>query len=145
MPSDLSRDSHLASSPSVSFQAAPGQGLPNTDSAARNGAAGSNHGTDSTAYKRSTARTRSLVELQMLQYLQAVLEAYTKDREERVHVLEWQEVARVLDKFFFWIFVAVTTVITIFLLMLSPIAKKIEFPTEWFFFYTAEIKIYVNN
>ncbi|CAG5133399.1 unnamed protein product, partial [Candidula unifasciata] len=128
MSSDSSRDSHLASASSASLQQNPSQSVPTVDNAARNGAAGSNHATDNASYKRGS--TRSMVELQMLQYLQAVLEAYTKEREDRVFVLEWQEVARVLDKFFFWIFVAVTTIITIFLLMLSPIAKKIDFPTE---------------
>lgn len=78
----------------------------------------------------SKTTNRTVLESQILQYLKAVLEAYDNSFEDRVAILEWQEVARVLDKFFFWLFVAITTLSTIFLLLLSPITKKVDFPEE---------------
>ncbi|PVD19806.1 hypothetical protein C0Q70_20297 [Pomacea canaliculata] len=47
-------------------------------------------------------------EREILLYLRAVLEAHERGKLERVAVCEWQEVARVMDKLFFWIFVIVT-------------------------------------
>lgn len=70
------------------------------------------------------------MEGQILRYLKAVLEAYDKSHGERMAVLEWQEVARAMDKLFFWLFVAITTLTTVFLLLLSPIAKNVKFPEE---------------
>ena len=70
------------------------------------------------------------MEAQILYYLRAVLETFDKGQGERIAVLEWQEVARVLDKFFFWLFVLITSLTTVFLLLLSPITKEVEFPEE---------------
>lgn len=73
---------------------------------------------------------RTMMEAQILHYLKAVLEAYDKGHGERIAILEWQEVARVLDKLFFWLFVVITSLTTVFLLLLSPIAKDVQFPQE---------------
>ncbi|GFR71197.1 acetylcholine receptor subunit alpha-type acr-16 [Elysia marginata] len=70
------------------------------------------------------------MEAQILYYLRAVLETFDKGQGERTAVMEWQEVARVLDKFFFWLFVMITSLTTVFLLLLSPVTKEVEFPVE---------------
>ncbi len=70
------------------------------------------------------------MEGQILFYLKAVLEAYDKGYGVRTAVLEWQEVARVMDKFFFWVFVLITVMATVFLLLISPIHKNVGFPEE---------------
>ncbi|NP_001297423.1 neuronal acetylcholine receptor subunit alpha-10-like precursor [Aplysia californica] len=92
-------------------------------------AAGSAHRTTNSGRGRLNS-TRSLMEGQILYYLKSVLEAYDRGHGERTAVLEWQEVARVLDKFFFWLFVAITFMTTVFLLLISPITKHLEFPEE---------------
>ncbi|CAL1535405.1 unnamed protein product [Lymnaea stagnalis] len=98
------------------------------------GCNGSFEGSTTTSHPGSTRRGReskkSLMEAQILHYMKAVLEAYDKSHGERTAVLEWQEVARVLDKFFFWIFVVITSLTTVFLLLLSPITKSVQFPDE---------------
>ncbi|GFN80597.1 neuronal acetylcholine receptor subunit alpha-10 [Plakobranchus ocellatus] len=79
---------------------------------------------------RTRENKKSQVEAQILYYLRAVLETFDKGQGERTAVLEWQEVARVLDKFFFWLFVLITSLTTVFLLLLSPITKNVQFPLE---------------
>lgn len=65
-------------------------------------------------------------EREILLYLRAVLEAHERGKLERVAVCEWQEVARVMDKLFFWIFVIVTSVSTVVLLVISPMTKNVN-------------------
>ena len=87
--------------------------------------------TSSSGGGKGTRESRKThMEAQILYYLRAVLETFDKGQGERTAVLEWQEVARVLDKFFFWLFVLITSLTTVFLLLLSPITKEVEFPTE---------------
>ncbi|XP_076444355.1 neuronal acetylcholine receptor subunit alpha-10-like [Babylonia areolata] len=76
----------------------------------------------------SSSTTSARIEREILHYLRAVLEAHEKSRKEQVAVNEWQEVARVLDKFFFWVFVAVTAISTLVLLVFSPMTKNVTFP-----------------
>ncbi|CAG5130935.1 unnamed protein product, partial [Candidula unifasciata] len=84
----------------------------------------------SSGLRQSRESKRTAMESQILHYLKAVLEAYDKGHGERIAILEWQEVARVLDKLFFWLFVVITSLTTVFLLLLSPIAKDVQFPQE---------------
>lgn len=132
LPSLSSRNSHLLpTSSSTVVQSTPTHRIQTLGATGCNGSVGSNLASESvTSNRRGPESSRNLVESHILQYLQAVLEAYDRGRGERIAVLEWQEVARILDKFFFWVSVAVTTVITVFLLLLSPVAKRIEFPYE---------------
>ena len=83
------------------------------------GGGSSSHGRES-----GTAK----IEREILHYLRAVLEAHERSKVERVAVNEWQEVARVLDKFFFWLFVAITAVSTLVLLVFSPMTKDVTVP-----------------
>ncbi|XP_070206651.1 neuronal acetylcholine receptor subunit alpha-10-like [Littorina saxatilis] len=68
------------------------------------------------------------IEREILYYLRAVLEAHERSKVERVAVNEWQEVARVLDKLFFWLFVIITSVSTLVLLVFSPMTKDVNVP-----------------
>ena len=72
---------------------------------------------------------KHVLESQVLHYLKAVLQSFDRGSGERTAVCEWQEVARVMDKFFFWLFVFITSTTTVFLLLLSPLTKHVEFPT----------------
>uniref|UniRef100_A0A2C9JM11 Uncharacterized protein n=1 Tax=Biomphalaria glabrata TaxID=6526 RepID=A0A2C9JM11_BIOGL len=122
--------SHLVQAPGTSFrQEQAGVRVSSTHSDCNYSTEGNSLGQPVTNKKPRESK-RSLMEAQILHYLKAVLEAYDKSHGERTAVLEWQEVARVLDKFFFWVFVVITTLTTIFLLLLSPITKHVQFPNE---------------
>jgi hypothetical protein len=71
--------------------------------------------------------TAAKIEQEILHYLRAVLEAHERSKVERVAVSEWQEVARVLDKVFFWLFVSITATSTLVLLVISPMTKDVGF------------------
>lgn len=68
------------------------------------------------------------IEREILYYLRAVLEAHERSKAERIAVNEWQEVARVLDTLFFWLFVLITTTSTLVLLVFSPMTKDVSVP-----------------
>ena len=82
---------------------------------------------DPTSTTFSTATTLRL-EREIANYLRAVVEAHERSKREQVAISEWQEVARVLDKFFFWVFVAVTSISTLVLLVFSPMTKDVTVP-----------------
>ncbi|XP_046583914.1 neuronal acetylcholine receptor subunit alpha-10-like [Haliotis rubra] len=63
------------------------------------------------------------MEKEIVRYLRLLMEAYERGRAERVAVNEWQEIARVMDKFFFTIFLTITLVSTFVLLIISPMTK----------------------
>ena len=68
------------------------------------------------------------IEREILHYLRAVLEAHERSKAERIAVNEWQEVARVLDTLFFWLFVFITAISTLVLLVFSPMTKDVSVP-----------------
>ncbi|XP_050402299.1 acetylcholine receptor subunit alpha-type acr-16 [Patella vulgata] len=70
------------------------------------------------------------LEREILKYLKFVLESYERGRSERLAVVEWQEIARVMDKFFFIIFITITSVSTLVLLIISPMTKITSIPYD---------------
>ncbi|ESP05439.1 hypothetical protein LOTGIDRAFT_152290 [Lottia gigantea] len=72
----------------------------------------------------------SELEKEILRYLKCVLEAYERGRSERLAVVEWQEIARVMDKLFFIIFITITSVSTLVLLIISPMTKITTIPFQ---------------
>lgn len=85
-------------------------------------------GLGNTAGGSGSQSTTARIEREILHYLRAVLEAHERNKVERLAVNEWQEVARVLDKIFFWVFVLVTSIATLVLLVFSPMTKDVNVP-----------------
>lgn len=131
-PYSLNTHTKRSSAPSSTQTTSIPQSMPQTAVGPRcNGSVETNSTPQNNSGLRHNRESkRTMMEAQILHYLKAVLEAYDKGHGERIAILEWQEVARVLDKLFFWLFVVITSLTTVFLLLLSPIAKDVQFPQE---------------
>ncbi|KAK3097242.1 hypothetical protein FSP39_007950 [Pinctada imbricata] len=69
---------------------------------------------------------KSAFDREILSYFKHVMTSHERTMTERQVIHEWQEIARVMDKLFFWLFLTITTVSTICLLVISPMTKEIH-------------------
>ena len=69
---------------------------------------------------------KSIFDREILNYFKHVLTSHDRTMSERQIIHEWQEVARVMDKLFFWMFLSITSISTIALLVISPMTKDIH-------------------
>lgn len=83
---------------------------------------------ESKSPQHGTNRTpkRIKLEKEILDYFNYVMSSNDQAMIEKQTIYEWQEVARVIDKFFFWLFVSISSTMTVFLLIISPMTKHIS-------------------
>lgn len=63
---------------------------------------------------------------EIMKYFNTVVAGHEKILTEKRTIHDWQEVARVLDKVFFWTFLLITFSSSIVLLIISPMTKQIS-------------------
>ena len=63
---------------------------------------------------------------EIMKYFTTVAVGHEKILDEKRTIHDWQEVARVLDKVFFWTFLLVTVSSSLALLVISPMTKEIN-------------------
>ena len=63
---------------------------------------------------------------EILKYFNAVVAGHEKALAEKRSVHDWQEIARILDKVFFWSFFVITLISSLVLLIISPMTKHID-------------------
>ena len=63
---------------------------------------------------------------EIMKYFTTVAAGHEKVLEEKRTIHDWQEVARILDKVFFWTFLLITTSSSFALLIISPMNKNIN-------------------
>lgn len=69
---------------------------------------------------------KSNIDIEILNYFKQMMVNHEQSLVEKQIVREWQEIARVMDKAFFWLFLSITVLSTIFILVLSPMTKDIN-------------------
>jgi nicotinic acetylcholine receptor len=69
---------------------------------------------------------KSNIDIEILNYFKQMMANHEQSLVEKQIVREWQEIARVMDKAFFWLFLSITVLSTIFILVLSPMTKDIN-------------------
>ena len=77
------------------------------------------------AGKQSCFRYRQ-AEAEILRYLRLVLSKQDKLDSERLVIQEWEQISRVFDRLFFYIFFLVAVFATISLLVLKPMSKNVS-------------------
>ena len=69
---------------------------------------------------------KSNIDTEILNYFKQVMSSHEQSLAEKQIVNEWREIARVMDKVFFWLFLTVTVVSTVIILVISPMTKEID-------------------
>ena len=62
----------------------------------------------------------------MMRYLRYIIAMNDRGMVERKFIQEWQEIAKVMDRFFFGVFLGITVSSTFILLVVSPMTKDIS-------------------
>ena len=63
---------------------------------------------------------------EILKYFNTVVDGHEKALAEKRTIHDWQEVARIMDKVFFWTFFVITLISSLVLLIISPMTKHIS-------------------
>lgn len=74
----------------------------------------------------SPTSPRTSIDREILNYFHQIMCSHEKTVSEKRSIHEWQEIARVMDKFFFWLFLSITSISTFVLLVISPMTKEIR-------------------
>lgn len=69
---------------------------------------------------------KSNFDMEILNYFTQVMASHEQSMVEKQIIHEWREIARVMDKAFFWLFLLVTISSTIVILVISPMTKEIN-------------------
>lgn len=69
---------------------------------------------------------KSNFDMEILNYFTQVMASHEQSLVEKQIIHEWREIARVMDKAFFWLFLLVTISSTIVILVISPMTKEIN-------------------
>ncbi|XP_060066499.1 acetylcholine receptor subunit alpha-type acr-16-like [Ylistrum balloti] len=74
----------------------------------------------------SPTANRTNFDREVVTYFKHVMSSYEQTVTERRTIHDWQEVARVMDKFFFWLFLSITFISSFIILVISPMTKEID-------------------
>lgn len=78
----------------------------------------------------SGSKTSTVLEKVMLDYVTKVLSSYDKKAHESRTIEDWREIARVVDRLFFILFLFITLVSTFVILIVCPLMKDITIDNE---------------
>jgi len=78
------------------------------------------------------SKTTTVLEKVMLDYVTKVLSSYDRKAQESRTIQDWREIARVVDRLFFIVFLFITIVSTIVILIVCPLMKNITIDNEIF-------------
>lgn len=91
---------------------------------------GSCNGTVIIPDRQTSDKTVTLLEKVMLDYVTKVLSSYDKKSHETRTIQDWREIARVIDRLFFALFLFITLVSTFVILIVCPVMKNITIDSE---------------
>ena len=75
----------------------------------------------------STDLKRLSVMEEILKYLKVIVAKRDEDDTENEVINEWRQVAAVVDRFFFWLFLFTTMVATVVIMILIPLFRDLGF------------------
>ena len=87
---------------------------------------GFHHVLNSTNPTRNSSLENISMDEEIMKYFNTVVVGHEKALAEKRSIHDWQEVARILDKVFFWSFLLITLTSSLVLLIISPMTKEIN-------------------
>lgn len=101
-----------------------------TDSKSQRCNSGNCNGTVIIDNQSPNSKSITVLEKVMLDYVTKVLSSYDKRAHESRTLQDWREIARVIDRLFFILFLLITIISTIVILLVCPLMKNITIDNE---------------